>query len=140
MQQGLTLAPPTTQIAARAILFDLRNVSSNRAPAFDLAEVIHAASALIIPAKPLKPAAGIIVINPAFLFPNRERLRRIDTEVIQLRIVPLATKFCAREPAARKFSHAISHVFSAEDAELEHLLRRKLGPELRVKIAAGRFR
>ena len=42
------------------------------------------------------------------------------------------------KPGGGKFASAVGHVFSAENAHGEHLLRRQLGFEFRIKIAAGR--
>ena len=49
-------------------------------------------------------------------------------------------KLCPLEPARGKFLSAIGHVFSAKDAEREHLFRRKLGCKSPAKSAPCRFR
>src|SRR5690349_14497532 len=43
------------------------------------------------------------------------------------------------EPARREFFPAISHVFPAEHAELEHLFRRQLGRKPWTECASHRF-
>ena len=44
------------------------------------------------------------------------------------------------EPILRKLFTAIGHVFTAEDAELEHLFRRKLRLKARIEVLPKRLR
>jgi hypothetical protein len=121
------------------MFLQLRNVTAHGAPAFDLAKVVFVAAAGIIAAIPLEPAARIVRMNPTFLPPNLEWLRRVDAEIIQRRTMSILRKLRAFEPACRKFVATIGHVFSAEDTEREHLLRRQLGFELGAEFAAHRL-
>src|SRR5262249_32003003 len=65
VQQGLSLPWTASQIAAAAVLFELRDVPADGSPAADLALVVRAAAAQIVAAIPLEPAAGVLVIDPA---------------------------------------------------------------------------
>lgn len=130
MQQSLALAPPTVQIAGRAVFSNGSGVARDAAPTPNLAFVVGAAPAHVVPAVPLKPTARVVRMDPAFSPPLAQRLRCVDAEVVELGIVPLCADFCSREPRRRKLVVAIRHIFAAEDAEMEHLLRR----ELRGKI------
>ena len=139
MQQRLPLFPSALQLTRRTVLPDLRNVPPHRAPTFDLSLVVRTAPAHVIPAIPLKPATRIFVIDPPFLLPVRQRFRGVDAEVVQLRIVPLATELRTPEPRRRKLSGAVSHVLPAEDSEFEHLARCQFGFEFRMKVFTGGF-
>ena len=129
MEQSLSLSWAARPVAGPAILSNLRDMSADSAPSFDLALVILAAPASIVPAIPLEPAARVLVINPALFAPNRERLRRIHAEEIKRRFVTFPTKLRVLEPACGKLLRAIRNVLSPEDAELEHLLGREIGFE-----------
>ena len=48
-----------------------------------------------------------------------------------------STKLGIIEPIPRKLFTAIGHVFTAEDAELEHLFRRKLRLKARIEVLQG---
>ncbi len=74
MQQCLSLLSPASEIAARAILFQLRDMSPHRFPAFYLTLVVGAAATGIISAEPLEPTARIFRVNPSLLLPKREWL------------------------------------------------------------------
>ena len=71
MEESLALPRATGEVAAPAIFLHLRDVAPDGAPALDLALVIGTATAKIIAAIPLKPAARIFLINPAFRAPDR---------------------------------------------------------------------
>jgi hypothetical protein len=78
---------------------------------------------------PLKPTSRIFLVDPPFVTPNRERLRRQDPKTIQRRIMPLAAEFRIAQPLSGKLSGAIGHVLPTEDAERKHLLGRELRPK-----------
>jgi hypothetical protein len=124
MEQRLALLPPTVEIASATILLQLSDVTSHRAPAFDLALIVLAAAPEIVTTIPLKPAARILRINPAFLAPERERLGSVDLEKVQGRVMPLRTEFRPLEPVIRELFSTVSHIFPAKDPQPEHLLRR----------------
>src|SRR5690349_133410 len=124
------------EVAGLAVVPDLRDVSRDRAPAFDLTGVVSGSSAHVVAAIPLEPAARILWMNPALAPPFAQRLRGVHAEKVEPRIVPLGTEFRACEPARGKLPAAIGHVLATEDAELEHLLRREIGSESRIEIAA----
>lgn len=115
-------------------------MASDGQPAFDLAHVVGAAASHIIPAVPLKPAAGIFVINPALGTPVRQGLGGVYTEEIQSRIVKFMAEFCSGEPARGKFPTAIRHVLSAEDPQRQHIPGGQLRLEIQVKVISHRLR
>src|SRR5262249_20120420 len=135
----LPLAASAKQIAGFAMLLDLPHMAPDRLPALDLPLVFggHAA-AHVITAIPLKPAARIVGMDPAFAFPFRQRLARIHAEKITAGIVAARRKLRSGEPAFGKFTPAVRHVFAAEYAEPQHLRRRELRLELLVEAAARR--
>src|SRR4029079_362412 len=118
---------------------ELRHVPRDLTPATHLATVIEAAATEIVPALPLKPAARIFLVDPAFLPPHRERLRCAHAEEVERRVVALGRELRAREPACRKLRLAIGHVLSAEHTERQHLARRELWLEARLEVAARGF-
>ena len=139
MKQCLSLSPPAAQLTARAVLLYLRDVSSHRSPSSDLSLVVAAPSAHVVPAIPLKPASRVFVVYPSLPAPFRERLRRIDPEVVQVGIVAFVTELCLLEPLRRELGPAVSHVLAAEDAKLEHLFWRELRSKLGIEVAANRL-
>jgi hypothetical protein len=62
-------------------------------------------------------------MNPAFAFPFRQRLARIDAEKIARQIAAVRRQLRAGKPARGKFTPAVGHVFAAEHAKLQHLCR-----------------
>ena len=108
MKQRLALFRPAFCFAFRTILPDLCDVTTHGAPAFDLSLVVRTTAAHVIPAVPLKPTARIFVIDPAILLPDRERLRGVHLEEIELRIVLRVTKFRFMKPRSGEFFAAIS--------------------------------
>ena len=137
VEEGLALSGAAGEIAPGAIVFDLGDVAAEGEPAFDLAVVIFAAAAAVIAAIPLEPAAGVLVINPAFLLPDVERLGGIDAEEIEGGVMALVAEAGVFEPGGGEFGGAIGHVFSAEDAEFEHFHGGELRAEGEMEIAAG---
>src|SRR5262245_40066672 len=89
VQQGLALAAPAQQIARLAFLFPLPDLPPDRLPALDLPLVLrrHAATH-VVAAVPLEPAARVVVVEPAFLAPDRKRLACVDAEEIQRAVAP----------------------------------------------------
>jgi TspO/MBR family len=67
----------------------LANVATHCLPAPDLARIVLHPAAPEIAAVPLKPAAWIVPMNPAFSPPNGERLARVNAEEIERRRMPL---------------------------------------------------
>lgn len=108
-------------------------------PPLDLALVIGAAPAHVVPAIPLKPPARIFRIDPAVFFPFRQWLRGVDTEEIQFGCMVLVIQFGPYKPVLREFIGTVRHVFPAENTQRQHLLRRYLWPEVSVKILAYRL-
>src|SRR5262245_53971097 len=102
-------------------------------PATDLPVIVRAAAAHEVAAVPVKPAARVFAIDPAPGSPDGEGLRCVDAKMVQHRVMALRIQFGVREPVGRELGLAVGHVAAAEDAEREHLLRRKLGMELRMK-------
>src|SRR6185437_7205258 len=97
-------------------------MATDRLPAADLAFVFFFHSpASVITAIPLKPAARIIGMNPAFALPFRQRLAGVDAEEIEAAIAFSFGEFGVLEPAPGKFTPAIGHVLSAEHAKPKHL-------------------
>src|SRR5271165_719394 len=71
VQQCLALTRPTHGVAGLAMTFDLRNVASDRFPAFDLPRILFRHSAAhVVAAVPLKPAPRVIGMNPALFAPD----------------------------------------------------------------------
>src|SRR5271165_5876151 len=140
MQQSLALAAPAIQIAGRAVFSNGGDVARDGAPTANLAFVVSGAPPHVVPAVPLKPTARVVRMDPAFSPPLAQRLRCVDAEVVKLGIVSLRAESCSHEPRRRKLVPAIRHIFAAEDAEMEHLLRRELRGKIQCEIAAGRLR
>src|SRR4030095_5606415 len=113
---------------------------ANGAPAFDLALVIETTPPEIVAAIPLKPSTWILIINPAFPAPDREGLRGIHAEKIELGGVTLGTEPGLGKPVVREFRPTICHVFAAKNSEPEHLFRGQLRFETRGKTLSGGFR
>ena len=71
MQQCLALAGAAEQIARLAILLYLPDMSADGLPALDLAAIfLRHAAAEGVAAVPLKPAARIVLVQPALLLPD----------------------------------------------------------------------
>src|SRR5262249_38306187 len=122
MQERLALPRPAGDSAGFAIPLHLAHVAADRLPAFDLPRVlIGNAAAHIVAAVPLKPAARVLAIDPAFPPPLRERLARVDAEIVERAVTMLLRELCACEPGARKFPRAVGHVLAAEHPEPQHL-------------------
>jgi hypothetical protein len=88
MEQSLALSAPTRKIVPLTVSLYLRDMSADSSPTTDLSLIVGTTSSTEIAAIPLEPSARILVIHPAVRSPNRERLRSVDPEVIQLRIMP----------------------------------------------------
>src|SRR5581483_9476876 len=123
VQQGLSLFRPAIKRTRRTIFPDLREVTTHRAPAFDLALVVNTSAPHVVAAVPLKPTARIFVIDPTFFLPNCYRLRRLYFEEVELGIVTIGIELCVLEPRCRKLLSSISHVLATENAECQHFLR-----------------
>src|SRR6476469_9407028 len=121
MQDRLPLPGAAVHIAGLAVLPDGGDVPRDGAPAPDLPRIVRAPAAPVVAAVPLEPAAGILAAHPAVAPPHGERLRGVDAEAVERRVVPGGAQLRAREPALRELGAAIGHVTAAEYAELEHL-------------------
>ena len=75
---------------------------------------------------------------PALPAPFGERLTGIDTKTVQAGFGLFRRKSGPGEPATRKFTLAVGHVFAAENTQAQHLWRRKLWAEVWIKIASSR--
>jgi hypothetical protein len=137
LQQGLPLPGPAEAIARRAIRPYLRGMAAEGVPASDLSPVlVRHAAAHMVAAIPLEPAARVVRMDPAFTPPFRERLARIDAEVVERAIALGWRELGPLEPARGKLRAAVRHVLAAEDAKLEHFPRREVGRKSRIKAAA----
>src|SRR5450755_4086297 len=84
VQQRLSLAPATPDIARLARKLKLTHMTADCRPAFDLPSVLVGhSSPHVVPAVPLEPAAWIVGVYPSFPAPFRERLTGIDTEAVE---------------------------------------------------------
>src|SRR5688572_13590478 len=124
MEHGLPLLSPALEIAWLAVLAKRRHVPPNRAPAANLPRVVGGSPAQIVAAVPLEPPARILCVDPAVATPGGERLRGVDPEAVQPRVVAIGAQLRAGEPRLREFGAAVGHVLPAEDAEPQHLGRR----------------
>jgi len=79
------------------------------------------------------------VVNPSLPPPDRQRLRGVDPEKIEGRIVALAAKFGPVEPIGRELGGAVPHVSAAEDPEGEHFLRGEFRTKIGVEVPARRL-
>ena len=139
MQQRLSLPRPAHWVAGRTMPLYLRNVPPDGFPALDLPGIlVRHASAHIIPAIPLEPAARIRGVYPTFLPPDRERLARIDAEIVARAVAARRGKPSARKPAGGEFLAAVRHVLTAENSKREHLFGRELRTKFRIEMAADR--
>jgi hypothetical protein len=87
----------------------------------------------------LEPAAWILVIDPALLAPDRERLGGVGSEEVEFRVMAVGTEFGVSKPVVRELRSAVSHISAAEDAEPKQLLWRQIWPEARCKILSDGF-
>jgi len=133
------LLPVAIQVARKTVVRYLSDVSLHRFPSSDLPSIIFVPTSHIVTTVPLEPATGIVRVYPAILPPNRQRLAGIHAEEVQSWIVSFWTQLRRSEPASGKLSAAISHVFSAENAKLKHLLWREFRLEFSVKTLANRL-
>ena len=140
MQESLSPNRPASQVAWPAVLLKLCFVTPHSFPAFNLPFVIRAAPSSEIPAIPLKPTSRIFFVDPAFLAPDRQRLRGINFEKVKIGIASLWRQLGVFKPVDGKFSGAISHVLTAEDAEAQHLFWCQVRMKIGMEVSAFRFR
>src|SRR4051812_33639963 len=119
VQECLPLAGVAIEVPGLAFVPDLGDMPLHLAPAPDLPLIVQGAPAEVVAAVPLEPTARVVGVDPALLPPLLQRLRRVDAEEIELRILPGGRQPCLPEPARRKFVTAVRHVLPAEDAHLE---------------------
>lgn len=145
MEKRLALLAAAGIVFRTAILLNLRGVATNRFPAFDLPRIfLRQPPTPVVAAVPLKPSARVVLLaDPSFLLPHRERLTRIDAKVIDLGVVLVAArllKLRAAKPALRKLLPTVAHVHAAKHTECEHLLWGEIGFKLRIKVPPRRLR
>ena len=102
VKDGLSLPPPTFEIARFAVLPNRRHVPGDRTPASNLPGIVGGSAAHVVAAIPLKPPARILRVDPAAAAPDAERLRGVHAEIVQARVVPLGAQLGASEPAPRE--------------------------------------
>ena len=141
MQERLALPTSAVQIARLTVPLNLPYVPAHGLPSFDLATIFfrHPPTP-VIAAIPLEPAARIVRMNPALGAPFRQGLACIDAEEIERAVATACCELRPREPAFRKLLAAVGHVLAAEYTETQHLLRREIGREFRIEVAADRGR
>ena len=99
VQQRLPLAAAAEQVAGLAMFLHLAHVPADRLPAFDLPPVfVRHTAAHVVAAVPLKPAARIVGMDPAFALPFRQGLAGIYAEEIAVDIVATRRQLCVCEP------------------------------------------
>jgi hypothetical protein len=139
MKQRLSLTWPALGFTARAVLSDLGNVPAHGAPTFYLALVIRTPPPHEVAAIPLKPAAGIFVIDPAAFSPLPQWLRRVNPKAVELCIVTVRGQPRIPKPGGRKFLPTVSHVLSTEHTQLEHFLRGQFRMKIGMKVLPYRL-
>ena len=127
-------------ISPSAVFLNRAGVSSYGSPPLDLPFIFlrHAATQKVT-TEPLKPASGIVSVDPTLFHPYRERQARIHPKVIEARFMVGRAKLCSLEPIVRKLVRTIRHVFSAKHSQTKQLFWRQLWSELRIKISTDRF-
>jgi hypothetical protein len=91
-------------------------------------------AAEVIAAIPLKPAAGIVRINPSLFAPDRQPLAGIDAKIVEATIAAVLCELGARKPVARELFGAVGEVFAAEHAKPQHFRRCQFGPEFGIEV------
>lgn len=139
VQNRLSLSSSTHAVTRLAVSPNGSDVTSDGAPPPDLAAIVGAPAARIVPAVPLKPPAWILRMDPAIPTPHGEGLRRVHTEAVQPCVSTARREFRPREPAPRELVDTISHIPPAKHSECEHLFRRQVRRERGMKVAPGGF-
>ena len=89
VQDRLPLLPAALEVARLAMLSNRCDMPGDRPPSPDLTRVVRRAATHVVPAVPLKPPAWILAVDPAVPPPDRQRLRRVDSEAIESWVVAL---------------------------------------------------
>src|SRR6187431_500816 len=139
VKDGLSLPPPTLEIARHAVLSNRRHVPGDRTPASNLPDVVGGSATHLVAAIPLELAAWILPVDPPTAAPDAEPLRGVHAEAVQARVMPPGAQLGAGEPAAWELLLAVRHVLPAEDAEPQHLFRRQIRRERRREVPADRL-
>lgn len=134
VEEGLALAAAAREVAPHAPARNLGYVADHRPPPLDLPFVILVPPAHVVPTVPLEPPARVVFVNPSLRLPHGEGLARVNLEEVEVRVFLSPRELRFREPVFRKFLGAVAHVHTVEDAEREHLFRRKLRPEVGVEV------
>jgi hypothetical protein len=87
MEHGLPLFSAALEVPSLAVVPNGGHVPLDRVPPSNLPLVVGAPPAQVVPAIPLKPSAWILLADPAAATPDGERLRGVDAETVQARIV-----------------------------------------------------
>src|SRR4029079_1212695 len=87
VQDRLALPAAAIHVAGLAVLPDRSDVPRDGAPAPDLAGVVRAPAPHVVAAVPLEPAAWILAAQPAVAAPHGKRLRGVDAEAVQRRVI-----------------------------------------------------
>ena len=140
MQRSLSLPFPAFEVALLTVLPNRRHMTRDRPPSPDLPRIVSCPAAHVIAAVPLKPPARILRTYPSHPTPHRERLRRVDAEIVETRIVPFGAELRILEPAGRELVAAIGHVLPAKHAQAQHLFRGQLRREPWREIFSRRLR
>ena len=138
VQQGLTLARAASSITRLAGAAKLADMAAYCLPAADLSLVLaEHATALVVAAVPLEPAARIVGMYPTLGPPDAERLAGIHTEPVERWIFVPRRQARFGEPGLGEFVTAIGHVLTAENPECQHLRRRQVWPEIGMEVTPG---
>ena len=139
VEKCLPLAWPAECVTWAAIGLYLAYMASHSVPTAYLTCVFFwQASAHVVPAVPLEPAARIVFVNPALSAPLGQRLRGVDFEKVEFRVARAFGELCAPKPRSRKFFRAVTHIDAAKDAGVEHLAWCEFGFKIRSKSPADR--
>lgn len=110
-----------------AVLDDLALVALELLPPADLVCVPFSASAHVIAAVPLEPAARVVPHNPAVLAPGLKGLTAFDTKLVEANVWFALGDVFGAEPVLGKLVSAVVEIFAFKDAARKHFFRGQLG-------------
>lgn len=139
MQQRLALPWTAMEVAPYAVLTDLCDVQGHALPAADLPSVVHVPAAHVIAAVPLKPATRVILVDPAFFPPVRQRPGSPDLEEIQIHVIATRTQLGFFKPVLGKLHPAVRHVLAAKYTHGQQLPGRQLRLKSMGEMLTGRL-
>lgn len=106
-------------------------------PARGLAVVeLGDAAADRIPGVPQEPAARYVAPNPALFAPHHKRQAALDPKIVEFWVGSLGD-MSPNEPFLRQLGLVIVSVLTLEDAEFQHISRRRVGSKPRSKSPPG---